>query len=86
MNKFFKTRIHPIISGKVRPKLIVNEAGNIISQSEKIIFQFDGFFNKIFGVKRRICAKGKKGELMDLKSFIDILIVSFLIINFFLEK
>lgn len=75
INKIFKNRIQPIISGKVRPKMIVNEHANIVKETESIFERFDGYLREIFNVKRKICANLKKGELMDLKSFIDIIAV-----------
>lgn len=82
INKIFKNRIQPIISGKVRPKMIVNEHANIVRETEAILDRFDGYLKEIFNVRRRICSNLKKGELMDLKSFIDIIAVSGLFLTF----
>ena len=86
ISKIFKNRLNPIITGKLRPKVIVSEDANIIQKSAKIMEIYRPSFERIYNVKRSISACHQKGKFLDLKSFIDIMVESGLLVYEGIEK
>lgn len=75
VHKIFTERINPIIQEKIKPKPIIGEGGSILKRSKKLLDHFNQELKEIYENAKGLRARHNKNEFLDLKSFLDIIIV-----------
>jgi hypothetical protein len=59
----------------MKPKQIIGDANSLVSKCHHVILKYRHIFKKIYSIGRTVTAWGQQGRNMDIKSFIDIMVV-----------
>ena len=76
IDTIFKKRVHPIVTGKIRPKSMIPEEELILSQCQVFLKRYDNHLDEIFENGRLMTCVMKKGDTIDLHTFFKLMIVS----------
>lgn len=82
VHSLFTERINPIISGKIRPKPIIGDDSAILKRSSKISILYDAQLRELYEMSKSLKCMYIKGDFLDLKSFMNIMIVRASIVIF----
>lgn len=73
IDKIIRTRIEPLMDGRIKPKKIVGEESAIISKSKAVLAKYEKEFKELYSIGNKRGYKYAEGDSLDLKTFFLIL-------------